>query len=148
MNPNGSMRPAPGQARRGTGGTANPVNAIMQTDWMRARILLVARAGSDVVTDMPPRRLREHLPRTPFGVHDVLGNVWEWTQDCWVDSYGGASGDGRSRQIAGCENRVIRGGSWINGPTFLRAARRDRIPSDRRFNVIGFRIGRTLDAVR
>ena len=84
----------------------------------------------------------------PFGVYDVLGNVWEWTQDCWAESYGGASSDGRSRQIAGCENRVIRGGSWINGPTFLRSARRDRIPPDRRFNVVGFRIGRTFDVVR
>lgn len=83
----------------------------------------------------------------PFGAHDVLGNVWEWTQDCWADSYGSDSDDGRSRQIAGCENRVIRGGSWINGPTFLRSARRDRIPPGRRFNVVGFRIGRAVEIV-
>ncbi|MDE0206068.1 MAG: SUMF1/EgtB/PvdO family nonheme iron enzyme [Candidatus Tectomicrobia bacterium] len=81
----------------------------------------------------------------PFGVYDVLGNVWEWTQDCWTDTYDGVSGDGRSRQIPGCQNRVIRGGSWSNGPTFLRSARRDRIPPDRRFSVVGFRIGLTFD---
>ena len=83
--------------------------------------------------------------KNPFGVYDVLGNVWEWTADCWAEDYGAVSGGGRPRRIGGCESRVIRGGSWINGPTFLRSARRDRIPADHRFNVVGFRVGRSFE---
>ena len=114
--------------------------------------------GLDASTDLVGRSgrvgCRDGYPATSpagaftgnlFGVYDVLGNVWEWTQDCASGSYGGVSGDGRARQTAGCGTRVVRGGSWINGPTLLRAARRDWLPADQRFNVVGFRIARTLD---
>ena len=79
-----------------------------------------------------------------FGLYDVLGNVWEWTQDCWNASYAGAPSDGRSWERGACSHRVQRGGSWSNGPENLRSATRFRNTADGRFDFLGFRIARSL----
>ena len=50
-----------------------------------------------------------------FGLHDVMGNVWEWVEDCWHESYAGAPADGGAWTVGGdCERRVLRGGSWYS----------------------------------
>ena len=59
-----------------------------------------------------------------FGLYDVLGNVWEWTQDCWNDNYSGAPPDGSAWRSGDCSRRVLRGGSWVFGPGNLRSALR------------------------
>ena len=59
-----------------------------------------------------------------FGLYDVLGNVWEWTQDCWNDSYSGAPTDGSAWRSGDCSRRVLRGGSWGDAPGNLRSANR------------------------
>ena len=79
-----------------------------------------------------------------FGLHDVLGNVWEWTRDCWNDGHGGASNDGRARERGDCSRRVLRGGSWSSFPPFLRSAHRHRNASGIRVNDVGFRVARSL----
>ena len=79
-----------------------------------------------------------------FGLHDVLGNVWEWVADCWNGSYAGAPVDGRARETGDCSKRVLRGGSWFNGPGFLRSALRYRNATGYRSNLSGFRVARTL----
>ena len=79
-----------------------------------------------------------------FGLRDVLGNVWEWTRDCWNDGHGGASSDGRARERGDCARRVLRGGSWSSFPRFLRSAHRGRNPAGIRVNDIGFRVARAL----
>ena len=80
-----------------------------------------------------------------FGLHDVLGNVWEWVEDCWHESYAGTPEDGRAWTWGGdCEKRVLRGGSWDNGPWNLRSANRDWDSVEGRTIVSGFRIARTL----
>ena len=59
-----------------------------------------------------------------FGLHDVHGNVWEWTQDCWNESYRGAPVDGSAWERGDCGRRVVRGGSWDDVPGNLRSADR------------------------
>ncbi|MDP1613806.1 MAG: SUMF1/EgtB/PvdO family nonheme iron enzyme [Sulfuritalea sp.] len=80
-----------------------------------------------------------------FGLFDMSGNVWEWVEDCYHDSYSGAPSDG-SAWTSGCKDvrRVLRGGSWSDDPKVARSA--DRIRSSRvfRFDSSGFRVARML----
>ena len=80
-----------------------------------------------------------------FGLYDVLGNVWEWTQDCWNDSYSGAPIDGSAWRSGDCSARVLRGGSWGGRPRFLRSALRGGLSAGSRFNSLGFRVARTIN---
>lgn len=85
------------------------------------------------------------FPPNPFGLHDVIGNVWEWTEDCYEIPYRPELSDGRSRQVEGaCERRSIRGGSWITSAPRQRAAFRGRDPADLVFSPFGFRVVRDL----
>ncbi|MCP4701277.1 MAG: formylglycine-generating enzyme family protein [Gammaproteobacteria bacterium] len=81
------------------------------------------------------------FPANPFGLHDMLGNVWEWTCSEWADSYNG-------KELA-CNNhiknacaRVIRGGSWGNEPRYVRSAVRYFGEPDNRSDFLGFRLAR------
>ena len=75
-----------------------------------------------------------------YGLYDKHGNVWEWVQDCWNDSYVGASSDGRAWTNGDCSLRVRRGGSWYNGPSNVRSANRYRSVRSTRGSLIGFRL--------
>ncbi|MDE0204439.1 MAG: SUMF1/EgtB/PvdO family nonheme iron enzyme [Candidatus Tectomicrobia bacterium] len=79
-----------------------------------------------------------------FGLHEVHGNVWEWTQDCWNEDYTGAPTNGVARETGECEQRVLRGGSWGDVPWLLRSADRGKRESGIRGPKIGFRIARPL----
>ena len=61
-----------------------------------------------------------------FGVHDTAGNVWEWVEDCYHETYEGAPLDGSAWNDDGCNLRVLRGGSWYYDPGLLRASSRNR----------------------
>jgi len=78
-----------------------------------------------------------------FGLKDMLGNVWEWTEDSFHVSYKEAPADGKAWEGDG-KQRVIRGGSWNSGPNHVRAAKRGRDTPTRRLSNIGFRMARTL----
>ena len=85
------------------------------------------------------------FPANRFGLHDVHGNVWEWVEDCWHDSYAGAPSDGSAWTTGGeCSDRVLRGGSWIHSPRYLRSAFRVGYGTGVRYDVNGFRVARTL----
>ena len=80
----------------------------------------------------------------PWGLYNVHGNVWEWTEDCWNEKNAGNPGDGTARADGDCSVRVLRGGSWNNAPHSIRSARRNRNPPATRDGYIGFRVARTL----
>ncbi|MBU0719463.1 MAG: formylglycine-generating enzyme family protein, partial [Planctomycetes bacterium] len=77
---------------------------------------------------------------TPEQVHDLAGNVWEWCQDVYHESYNGAPSDGTAWSGDESPARVLRGGSWLNDPRLLRSACRLRNWPDFRFNYVGFRV--------
>jgi formylglycine-generating enzyme required for sulfatase activity len=79
----------------------------------------------------------------PWGLYNVHGNVWDWTQDRWNDSNSGNPGDGSARTRDDCRYRVLRGGAWYSSPAQLRAASRT-IDYDGSRGDIGFRVARTL----
>ena len=81
---------------------------------------------------------------SPFGLHDIGGNVGEWVRDCWHDTYIRAPADGSAWINPGCKLRVIRGGYWASSPDQTRAAFRLSAKPDRRDARIGFRIARDL----
>lgn len=77
-----------------------------------------------------------------FGLHDMLGNAWEWTQDCWSGNYSGAPTDGSASAAGDCFMRVVRGGSWDDGPPGVRAAYRVGSPIVIRVYGRGFRVAK------
>ncbi|MBF0140820.1 MAG: formylglycine-generating enzyme family protein, partial [Magnetococcales bacterium] len=80
----------------------------------------------------------------PWGVYDMLGNVWEWCPDAWHGNYKDAPADGRVWEGPSVE-RLIRGGSWSGLARRVRAAYRGGIPSgNRRDGGLGFRCARVL----
>ena len=83
-------------------------------------------------------------PANAWGLHDMHGNVWEWVEDSWHANYDGAPMDGRAWVEGNKSARVLRGGSWLSLPSFLRSASRDRLEPDVRNYYYGFRVARTL----
>jgi formylglycine-generating enzyme required for sulfatase activity len=86
-----------------------------------------------------------HYKPNPFGLYDMHGNVWEWVEDCYKDSYAGAPSDGTASTSGDCSLRVRRGGAWIYFPGYLRAANRGWSRPDDRLDDLGLRVGRTLN---
>jgi formylglycine-generating enzyme required for sulfatase activity len=84
------------------------------------------------------------FPPNPFGLYDVIGNVWEWVTDCYFETYKGAPSDGTAWIIEGCERRVVRGGAWYSRIWFLRPAARSREPPSFRSSTLGLRVLREL----
>jgi len=86
-------------------------------------------------------------PANPFGLHDMQGNVHEWTQDCWHNRYEGAPDDGGAwldENNGEHYYRVLRGGSWNYYPRAMLSAKRDRLAVDEANDHVGFRLARTL----
>lgn len=79
-----------------------------------------------------------------FGLFDTAGNVWEWVEDCWNDSYEGAPVDGSAWTSGNCGLRVMRGGSWSINPWDLRSAVRGWNDTGDRGDGNGVRVARTL----
>jgi formylglycine-generating enzyme required for sulfatase activity len=79
-----------------------------------------------------------------FGLNDTHGNVFEWVEDCWNESYAGAPADGSAWTSGDCEIRVQRGGAWGYPRDYLRIAVRGRQPQAYRYVNAGIRAARTL----
>ena len=83
-------------------------------------------------------------PANAFGLHDLHGNVREWTDDCWNGTYGGAPTDGSAWTARVCVGRTLRGGSWYSYPRYVRSADRFWDISTLRIYFNGFRSARML----
>lgn len=81
-----------------------------------------------------------------FGVRQLSGNVWEWSGDCWNDSYAGAPTDGSAWRSGNCARGVVRGGAWDGFPWRLRSADRVWYERSDRQAFVGFRVARDLEA--
>lgn len=80
-----------------------------------------------------------------YGLYDMIGNVWEWTQDCATDSYVGRPTDGSAwTWLGGCDRHVMRGGGWLSPPSRSRSAYRGEAPTSERADFLGFRVAREL----
>jgi len=79
-----------------------------------------------------------------FGLHDTVGNLWEWTEDCWNERYSGAPSDGSAWTSGNCGRHVLRGGSWDVAAQYARAAGRKWSGTTYRGSDGGFRLARTL----
>lgn len=83
-------------------------------------------------------------PREGFGTFDLIGNVSEWVQDCWHDSYRRAPTDGSAWVNAGCPERVIRGASWASSLDRARSAHRQAGAAGTTHARLGFRVRREI----
>lgn len=83
-------------------------------------------------------------PANPFGLYDMAGDVWQWTEDCYAESYAGARADGRASETGKDCLRSDRGSSWSYPAWLLRSATRERNPAGYRDAMMGFRVARTL----
>ena len=110
-----------------------------QTLWQALKVEPAARCADGHVYTAPVGSL---LPNA-FGLHDMLGNAWEWTADCWHDGYQGAPTDGSARDDPGCVRRVNRGAGWNSNPRNVRSGNRGNYAGIYRYNIIGFRVART-----
>jgi formylglycine-generating enzyme required for sulfatase activity len=79
-----------------------------------------------------------------FGLNDMLGNVFQWTEDCWSADYTGAPIDGSARTDGNCSEHELRGGSWFSTPAFVRANYRNHFATDYRTSSVGFRLVRDI----
>jgi formylglycine-generating enzyme required for sulfatase activity len=79
-----------------------------------------------------------------FGLNDMLGNVFQWTEDCWNADYKGAPVDGAARADGNCAERELRGGSWFSNPSFVRANYRNHFGTDYRTSSVGIRVARDI----
>jgi formylglycine-generating enzyme required for sulfatase activity len=95
-----------------------------------------------------------NFPANPFGLYDMVGNVWKWLEDCWNPTYDGAPSDGSAWKSGNCSLRGRRTGSWFNlekarpddprAPGRLRSAGRFGSMPGLRISSFGFRVVREL----
>lgn len=80
----------------------------------------------------------------PYGLHDMNGSVWEWVGDCWHGSYKGGPIDGSAWDEPNCRVRVIRGGSWRDGASYMLSSTRFKYDASVRYSQHGFRVARDV----
>lgn len=79
-----------------------------------------------------------------FGLHDTIGNVWEWAEDCYEMPYPAKPVDGSAQLARGCDRRGTRGGSWRTDYPRQRPAFRGRDPEALTSQIFGTRVARDL----
>lgn len=85
------------------------------------------------------------FPPNAFGLYDMAGNVLQWVQDCYHNTYALAPTNGSAWTTGACDTRVMRGGSWFNSMYYLRSSQRFIVSPHLRANNGGFRVAKTLE---
>ena len=87
------------------------------------------------------------FPPTAFGLYDMHGNTFEWTEDCYEADRAHTPADGSANKEGNCANRVFRNGTFMSNPYMQRSARRGApYPATRRGrNYLSFRVAMTID---
>jgi formylglycine-generating enzyme required for sulfatase activity len=81
----------------------------------------------------------------PWGLYQVHGNVYDWVEDCWNDSYNGAPSDGSAWISGNCNRHVLRGGAFSRTPQTARSAARLWFASPNRMIYMSVRVARTME---
>ena len=112
------------------------------TDWCGGNeVDKLAWAGDEYGSTHPVGRKQANA----WGLFDMSGNVWEWTQDCAHSDYKGAPVDGSAwTETADCPSRMLRGGSWLSGPQYGRVGLRFGFTPKFHAADFGFRVVRPL----
>jgi formylglycine-generating enzyme required for sulfatase activity len=84
------------------------------------------------------------FPPNGFGLHDMIGNVYEWVEDCYSHILDEIPTDGTALKVEGCNHHVLRGAAWYSDPGRITSRYRAYQTPDRRDYVIGFRVARTI----
>jgi formylglycine-generating enzyme len=99
--------------------------------------------ASDIMTGYDDEYIRTapvgSFEANPFGLHDMIGNVSEWTADWYDETYYQNSPERNPKGPSSGQARVIRGGSWVGGPGHVRSATRGGGTPTARVNAVGFR---------
>lgn len=123
------------KAARGTDGRSYPWGNQAPTN-QRANFALGARFSYDLV--LAP--VQSHPQgRSPFGLHHMAGNVYEWVQDWYAIDYYGVSPDRNPTGPEQGQFKGVRGGSWSDLPKYLLTYGRFKLPPDTRNSYTGFR---------
>jgi formylglycine-generating enzyme required for sulfatase activity len=80
------------------------------------------------------------FPPNNWKLYDMIGNVMEWTADCWNANYSGAPTNGSAWQQGDCGKRVFRGGAWTSTPSYLTVSFRMFVDDSFRNHALGFRL--------
>jgi formylglycine-generating enzyme required for sulfatase activity len=115
-------------------------NVADQTAARHYRGWKVLPCADEFVQSAPVGSFKENS----FGLYDMLGNVFQWTEDCWTDNYQGAPIDGSAQSTGDCTQHELRGGSWFTQPDFVRTSYRNRFDGNYRSTSIGFRLIREM----
>ncbi|MES2126268.1 MAG: SUMF1/EgtB/PvdO family nonheme iron enzyme [Pseudomonadota bacterium] len=146
--------------------TGQPYRLPSEAEWeyaCRAGTKTAFSFGDTISTDLanydgnysyngsPPGDFRKGTSRVgtflpnPWGLYDMHGNVWEWVQDVVHDTYEGAPISGRPWEEGGDQGRrILRGGSWMYNPRYLRSALRNGFSAALGNDIVGFRVARSL----
>ena len=107
----------------------------------------VANCHDGFATSAPVGSFRPNA----YGIYDILGNVAEWVEDCWNNSYINAPTDGSSRLYGDCDRPILRGASYYDMPIYLRSSNHYGFQSDQsenkdtRYINFGFRVMREVE---
>jgi formylglycine-generating enzyme required for sulfatase activity len=110
-----------------------------------------ARGGADRWLNTSPVK---SFPQNAYGLYDMIGNVWQWTQDCYVDTLAERPSSAAAVDRDTCQFRVARGGTWGDTPALIRSASRNYAPPPRlvvteyRSAGFGFRVASSDTAAR